>query len=562
MSGEIELLAVRDLTYLVGHDGSGRVGRVEAHEINLKALGASGVSTDDATSYLSTAIDNAVSAGKPLRIPKGTYSITQIDKTISGNLEIRMDQGAVIKGATGYATPVIQLDGSTSFPTVTLIGGTIDNSLRTFVAAGQSGVGLSLKRLSRFSVYRTRFDAGTNYSTDGGDSGITAQQVANFLALGCHFIGQPDLGIYLTGGSSTDPNTDAHDARIIGCHFEACQVAASAKRGYRRVIFQGNTVEKCYSGFTDYDTGTGASFLTPGQDSIVVGNTFHKTETRAIDIRMQSIGSIVSGNIIRDWGYLQDGATVSGNIYAIRLQGCTGVEVSHNDIAMVDWVATTHTAIDLPNFTAADGSSTVYQSLGNHVVGNKVSAAAVGIRASGAGPNILEANLMNSVATPYSVSDGSYIEAISSAGRGIGKTSVTSLTTAGIGLSPDGQLNSVRDGAAPLLAGRKTSYGTVLQMYKDGSLIGSVDVQSASVDLHAQLSNADVRLLPNGTGDALLGTASPATSAAGGFPAMPVCAGAPTGTAVAKAGYVPFLFDSTNNKLWVYNGAWKGVVLS
>jgi hypothetical protein len=27
-------------------------------------------------------------------------------------------------------------------------------------------------------------------------------------------------------------------------------------------------------------------------------------------------------------------------------------------------------------------------------------------------------------------------------------------------------------------------------------------------------------------------------------------------------GYVPFQYDTTNHKLWAYDGAWKGVVLA
>jgi len=47
-----------------------------------------------------------------------------------------------------------------------------------------------------------------------------------------------------------------------------------------------------------------------------------------------------------------------------------------------------------------------------------------------------------------------------------------------------------------------------------------------------------------------------------GFQYMPTCAGAPTGVPVLQAGFVPFVFDTTNNKLWIYNGAWKGVVVT
>ena len=60
----------------------------------------------------------------------------------------------------------------------------------------------------------------------------------------------------------------------------------------------------------------------------------------------------------------------------------------------------------------------------------------------------------------------------------------------------------------------------------------------------------------------MLGTSAPATTATEGFPYMPSVSGTPTGVPTAKTGYSPFLYDTANNKLWVYNGSWKGVVLS
>jgi hypothetical protein len=46
-----------------------------------------------------------------------------------------------------------------------------------------------------------------------------------------------------------------------------------------------------------------------------------------------------------------------------------------------------------------------------------------------------------------------------------------------------------------------------------------------------------------------------ATSATQGFPVMPTCAGVPSG--VPAGGNGSFIYDTTNNKLSVYNGGWK-----
>ena len=53
-----------------------------------------------------------------------------------------------------------------------------------------------------------------------------------------------------------------------------------------------------------------------------------------------------------------------------------------------------------------------------------------------------------------------------------------------------------------------------------------------------------------------------ATTATKGFIYIPTCAGPPTGVPAANTGTSPVVYDTTNNKLMVYNGGWKGVVLS
>lgn len=53
-----------------------------------------------------------------------------------------------------------------------------------------------------------------------------------------------------------------------------------------------------------------------------------------------------------------------------------------------------------------------------------------------------------------------------------------------------------------------------------------------------------------------------ATNMTNGFFYIPGAAGAPSGTPTAVSGHVPMYYDTTNNKFYVYNGAWKGVTLA
>jgi len=58
-------------------------------------------------------------------------------------------------------------------------------------------------------------------------------------------------------------------------------------------------------------------------------------------------------------------------------------------------------------------------------------------------------------------------------------------------------------------------------------------------------------------GDMVVGTSALATNATGGFFHVPSCAGAPTGVpANGQTGTKAMVFDSTNNRLYIYDGGW------
>lgn len=90
--------------------------------------------------------------------------------------------------------------------------------------------------------------------------------------------------------------------------------------------------------------------------------------------------------------------------------------------------------------------------------------------------------------------------------------------------------------------------------------------------ISAQATGADaiIRFCTNGTplssslrfaidnsGNVVTGNAALATSATDGFFYVPSCAGAPSATPTAYTGRVPLIYDTTNNRLYAYNAAWK-----
>lgn len=66
------------------------------------------------------------------------------------------------------------------------------------------------------------------------------------------------------------------------------------------------------------------------------------------------------------------------------------------------------------------------------------------------------------------------------------------------------------------------------------------------------------RMRLDSSGNIVLGAAALNTTATDGFLYIPTCAGTPTGTPTAKTGRVPMIYDTTNNKFYIYNGGWKG----
>lgn len=88
----------------------------------------------------------------------------------------------------------------------------------------------------------------------------------------------------------------------------------------------------------------------------------------------------------------------------------------------------------------------------------------------------------------------------------------------------------------------KTGSGTVQTL---GLAISGVNAMTVQV-------NSDITLGPTGA----------VTTMSAGFPYIPAAAGPPTGVPTARSGFVPAYYDTTDHKLWLYDTAWKGVVVS
>lgn len=157
-----------------------------------------------------------------------------------------------------------------------------------------------------------------------------------------------------------------------------------------------------------------------------------------------------------------------------------------------------------------------------------------------------------------------------SAGNGLVQLPQTTTTKAGAVGWGDVYLYRVNTGVVRVDADSGTacafnvtanSLGITLRSRVDSTTGFATVGTTTSHSLSLQTSSAD-RVVIDTSGNTAIGTGALATTATNGFPYIPTCAGTPTGTPTAKTGMVPLIYDSTNNKLYAYNGAWKSVTLT
>lgn len=86
--------------------------------------------------------------------------------------------------------------------------------------------------------------------------------------------------------------------------------------------------------------------------------------------------------------------------------------------------------------------------------------------------------------------------------------------------------------------------------------------EGSSVRLLSGSGSVTQALAVDVNGNVIVGNAAIATNATNGFLYLPTCAGAPTGTPTAVTGRVACVVDTTNNRIYIYDGAWISAALA
>ena len=124
-------------------------------------------------------------------------------------------------------------------------------------------------------------------------------------------------------------------------------------------------------------------------------------------------------------------------------------------------------------------------------------------------------------------------------------------------IATNGSIVAQFDGTKWTFAGSGNSL-TAAAFIPAGSTVPANGIYLPAANSLGWATNTTARGKIDANGNFILGTAALATNATNGFVYIPSCAGTPTGTPTAVTGMVPIVYDSTNHKLYVYDGGWKG----
>jgi hypothetical protein len=334
-------------------------------DLTPEHCGAAGDGVTDDSDALYTWLMAAAEEGrKAVTLGGKTYMVEDpVIAIIEKGLTVEGVKGTTIKGVAGEGI-VLEIrnnaiSNSALYPDLSFSGLTIDNSLRDFDAAAQSGTGLSLVRMGKAEIFNSRFMGDPLFDADPipanwtkGDSGVTAVTCLDLNIHDNYFAHQPDLALYVSGGPDNDASSDDFgEWKIYSNQLVHCNVGFAAKRQTRRVLFTQNIVRRMlacgYLG-TAGALGNGGVGMISAREQMISNNIFSEMEQRAIELEL-SAGDVISNNQIIDWGcLLSNFATASANPIAMRLFGVNGASIVGNKIRLRSMTnSANHTAMQL-----------------------------------------------------------------------------------------------------------------------------------------------------------------------------------------------------------------------
>jgi hypothetical protein len=355
----------------------------------------------------------------------------------------------------------------------------------------------------------------------------------------------------------------------------------------------------------------GAKFIQQSTDEADAHAFAYNTARSSADTLLLDVWNAAT-NAGREWsvdkdGKMYSGALTEGDILYAVAGGVTGVKrLDSLGIGTAGQILATNSGATAPEWTSTISASTTFSGgltvssgqtftvTGATITGLTAASVGAGTMAGlltcGAGLTVSSGQTLTVTGatitglTAASVGAGTFPSGtFTFAGAVGGVTTLTATTLAGT-LSTAAQTNVTSLGTLTALACSGTlTVDTIAEhtgaagvtidglLVKDdriGADAGSAAMNGASVQLQY---NSGVRLnigsgfnnLGDNSSQVRLGhTAAIATTATDGFVLIPNMAGTPTGTPTTQGHSVALAFDTTNNNLMVYDGAWIGTTLA
>jgi hypothetical protein len=485
--------------------------------------------------------------GLELYTNNGAALIKQIDLVYNGGISLLYNTTVTGTLASGVLTASGGLN-------VTGVSGV--NAVTITANAAGGGRIIQLKDGGTPTKYNWIFGAQQNV-----DNGF---EITPSTAAGGSTFSTPALRIAATTGAVTIASTLASGALTV----TGASILNGAVSGITTLSVTGNSTVKDLK-------------LTNATSSIDVGTSTNATTV--LDFDFPDISTATGA--IRVFRNTNTSGTRDFTIYKGNGTGTSVFSVSAASSTVATGALTvTGTGV----FTSSDASSYGLRLIGTstggayfYITENAVKTWAIGIDDGGnslkfrensiTGDTALELDVNSNAIFAAAVEVGTYLQGTTTNGyldlRG------DSGATSGVRIQDDGFVAVGHTAAGRLLHLHATT-NTDVHLTNGATGALSTDggtITMASLDLLVNNREAGtVKIYTTGTervqvpalGGLVIGTAAIATTATDGFLYIPSCAGAPTGTPTSKTGRTPMVFDTTNNKLMIYDGGWIGVTLS
>jgi hypothetical protein len=550
--------------------GAGSVTRTwqakAADTFSVYDFGAIGNGSTDDTAALQNAINAAVAAKATLLLGGGTFKITS-ELTITGGLTIEGD---------GWA--------STSIVMHTLTQNGIKINTTNF-----EGVHLNNFQISG------QFSGGVSTHTAGSAIYVTSTtnigQFSTFTNLRIVF---PFTGI--TFDATQVWTVDS--CFILGCALNGYGIIVqnSAAPGNGEIQISNTLIQ---GSITTPGAGTGTGVLHESAVNVKIVNSeifqWANGYLMLPNVSNGAAGTFISNTV---FSQLTNGITFT--------KGATGTTftiatITNNEIIAVNPIATSNNSPWASNFVVANnyiqpgvdvdnGSATAGTGISfPAVAGFAISGNVFGSMNNSSNSIIIGSSATNGVVTGNSISStlngiinssaSTYVDQFSPG------TNKTTFSGASAGYTFDGNVSAVKSQAAAttLLVNNQTSTSGASSVFQATTDAGSAFLKMASSGggslgqfictgsggMYFDASHASGGVLRFRTGSSptqaldidinqnvRVGTAALATNATNGFLYVPTCAGTPTGVPTVKAGSDPIVIDTSNNRLYFYNGGW------